>query len=55
MIKIIDIIIKGILVFIEHFAILSVKFGLYTSEPKQKFVKEKSNIILYPKNTKAFI
>ena len=41
MIEIINI---GIFDFIEHF--LSGKFGLYSSEPKQKFEKHKSKIIL---------
>ena len=44
---------KGKFALIEHLAF--VKFGLYLSEPKQKLEKEKSNIILYPKNIKAFI
>jgi hypothetical protein len=42
--KIIDIIAIGKLVFIEQ--LVSEKYGLYSSEPKQKLLKHKSNIIL---------
>ena len=37
----------------EH--LLVGKFGFYSAEPKQKFEKHKSNIILYAKKIKVFI
>ena len=44
MIKSIEIIVKGILSFMEQDA--SIKLGLCSSEPKQKLEKHKSNMML---------
>ena len=53
MIKIIEIIIIPKFDFIEQ--LTSEKYGLCSSDPKQKFEKHKSNIILYPRNINDFI